>query len=209
MSKSTLEMARNLVAKLEAEEKGKKVQLKDLKPGETFMIGEHEFIVLEQIYGIGGRDFDATSAISKDFMLENVAFDSDTRNYLISDLRDKIEEKILPIIEKEVGAENIVENICYLRSVCGEDEFGMSMSKVRPMTFDEVRKYHKFIPNEDLDDWWWTCTPWGSDKNGNARTIAAVSPSGDFNFDYCINCSGVRPFCILKSDIFVSKGELL
>ena len=56
MSKLTLEMARNLVAKLEAEEKEKKVQLKELKPGETFMIGEHEFIVLEQIYGIGGRD---------------------------------------------------------------------------------------------------------------------------------------------------------
>lgn len=207
MSKLTLEMARDLVAKLEAEEKAKKVQLKDLNPGETFMIGEHEFIVLEQIYGIGGRDFDATSAISKDFMLENVAFDSDTRNYLISDLRDKIEEKILPIIEKEVGSENIVEIPCDLRSVCGENEFGMFTSKVRPMTFDEVRKYHEFIPNKDLDDWWWTCTPWGSDKNGNARTIAAVSPSGYFNLGNCNYNIGVRPFCILKSDIFVSKGE--
>ena len=207
MSKLTLEMARDLVAKLEAEEKAKKVQLKDLKLGETFMIGEHEFIVLEQIYGIGGRDFDATSAISKDFMLENVAFDSDTRNYLISDLRDKIEEKILPIIEKEVGSENIVENICDLRSVCGDNEFGMFTSKVRPMTFDEVRKYHEFIQNKDLDDWWWTCTPWGSDKNGNTRVITAVSPSGDIFSNSCSNVSGVRPFCILKSDIFVSRGE--
>lgn len=209
MNKSTLEMARDLVARLEAEEKEEKVQLKDLKLGETFMIGEHEFIVLEQIYGIGGRDFDATSAISKDFMLENVAFDSDTQNYLISDLRDKIEEKILPIIEKEVGSENIVENICYLRSVCGDNKFGRFTSKVRPMTFDEARKYHEFIPNKDLDDWWWTCTPWGSDKNGNARTIAAVSPSGGIDYGGCNNFSGVRPFCILKSDIFVSKGELL
>lgn len=207
MSKLTLEMARDLVAKLEAEEKAKKVQLKDLKLGETFMIGEHEFIVLEQIYGIGGRDFDATSAISKDFMLENVAFDSDTRNYLISDLRDKIEEKILPIIEKEVGSENIVENICDLRSVCGDNEFGMFTSKVRPMTFDEVRKYHEFIQNKDLDDWWWTCTPWGSDKNGNTRVITAVSPSGDIFSNRCSNNIGVRPFCILKSDIFVSRGE--
>lgn len=207
MSKLTLEMARNLVAKLEAGEKEKKVQLKDLKPGETFMIGEHEFIVLEQIWGIGGRDFDATSAISKDFMLENVEFGSDTRNYLISDLRDKIEEKILPIIEEEVGSENIVENICYLRSVCGDNKFGRFTSKVRPITFDEVRKYHEFIPNEDLDDWWWTCTPWGSDKNGNARTIATVSPSGVVDRNCCDDYDGVRPFCILKSDIFVSKGE--
>lgn len=207
MSKLTLEMARDLVAKLEAEEKAKKVQLKDLNPGETFMIGEHEFIVLEQIWGIGGRDFDATSVVSKDFMLENVAFDSDARNYRASVLKDKIEEKILPIIEEEVGSENIVEIPCALRSVCGDNEFGMFTSKVRPMTFDEVRKYHKFIPNEKLDDWWWTCTPWGSDKNGNARTIATVSPSCDVN---CYNCyidNGVRPFCILKSDIYVSRNK--
>ena len=207
MSKSTLEMARNLVARLEAEEKGKKVQLKDLKLGETFMIGEHEFIVLEQVFEVNGGDSDVTGVVSKNFMLENVAFDSDARNYRASVLKDKIEDEILPIIEKEVGAENIVGNLCDLRSVCGENECGMFMSKVRPMTFDEVRKYHEFIPNKDLDDWWWTCTPWGSDKNGNARTIAAVSPSGDICDIFCDNFNGVRPFCILKSDIFVSRGE--
>ena len=106
MSKSTLEMARNLVARLEAEEKGKKVQLKDLKLGETFMIGEHEFIVLEQVFEVNGGDSDVTGVVSKNFMLENVAFDSDARNYRASVLKDKIEDEILPIIEKEVGAEN-------------------------------------------------------------------------------------------------------
>lgn len=207
MSKLTLEMARDLVAKLEAEEKAKNVQLKDLKPGETFMIGEHEFIVLEQIFEVNGGDSDATGVVSKDFMLKNAEFGSNTRNYLISDLRDKIEEKILPIIEEEVGSENIVESACDLRSVCGENEFGVLISKVRPMTFDEVRKYHEFIPNEDLDDWWWTCTPWGSDKNGNIKTIATVSPSGSIGGYSCNGHDGVRPFCILKSDIFVSRGE--
>ncbi len=207
MSKLTLEMARNLVAKLEAEEKAKKLQLKDLKPGETFMIGEHEFIVLEQIFEVNGGDSDATGVVSKDFMLENVEFDSHTRDYLVSDLKCKIEEKILPIIEEQVGSENIVEGACDLRSVCGENEFGVLISKVRPMTFDEVRKYHEFIPNEDLDDWWWTCTPWGSDKNGNVRTIAAVLPSGNIDSFSCGGDHGVRPFCILKSDIFVSRGE--
>ena len=209
MNKSTLEMARNLVARLEAEEKAEKVQLKDLKPGETFMIGEHEFIVLEQVFEVNGGDSDVTGVVSKNFMLENVAFDSDARNYRASVLKDKIEDEILPIIEKEVGAENIVESACDLRSVCGENKFGVLISKVRPMTFDEVRKYHEFIPNENLDDWWWTCTPWGSDKNGNARTIATVSPSGYIYYGDCISYFGVRPFCILKSDIFVSKGELL
>lgn len=207
MNKSTLEMARDLVARLEAEEKEEKVQLKDLKPGETFMIGEHEFIVLEQVFDVNSGDSDVTSVVSKNFMLKNVMFDSEARNYYVSYLKGTIESKILPIIEKEVGAENIVENLCDLRSVCGEDEFGMSMSKVRPMTFDEVRKYHEFIPNEDLDDWWWTCTPWGSDKNGNARVIATVSPYGFIGIIDCSSINGVRPFCILKSDIYVSKNK--
>ena len=207
MSKLTLEMARKLVAKLEAEEKAKKVQLKDLKLGETFMIGEHEFIVLEQIFKVNGGDSDATGVVSKDFMLKEVEFGSNTRNYRASVLKDKIEEKILPIIEEEVGSGNILENLCDLRSVCGGNEFGMFTSKVRPMTFDEVRKYHEFIPNEKLDDWWWTCTPWGSDKNGNIKTIATVSPSGHFGSLNCRGNCGVRPFCILKSDIFVSRGE--
>lgn len=207
MSKLTLEMARDLVARLEAEEKEEKVQLKDLKPGETFMIGEYEFIVLEQVFDVNGGDSDVTSVVSKNFMLKGIMFDSEARNYYVSYLKGTIEAKIFPIIEKEVGAENIVENLCDLRSVCGEDEFGMSMSKVRPMTFDEVRKYHKFIKNENLDDWWWTCTPWGSDKNGNVRTIATVSPDGHVGASYCRTHTGVRPFCILKSDIYVSRNK--
>ena len=36
-----------------------------LKPGETFMIGEHEFIVLEQNY-------ETTNVISKNLMAEGV-----------------------------------------------------------------------------------------------------------------------------------------
>lgn len=207
MSKSTLEMARNLVARLEAEEKEEKVQLKKMKPGETFMIGEYEFIVLEQVFEVNSGDSDVTGVVSKNFMLKSVAFDSHERNYRASVLKDKIEEEILPIIEKEVGAGNIVGNLCDLRSVCGENEFGMFMSKVRPMTFDEVRKYHEFIQNKYLNDSWWTCTPWGSDKNGNARVITTVSQDGDITYDSCDSINGVRPFCILKSDIYVSKGE--
>lgn len=207
MSKSTLEMARDLVARLEAEEKEKKVQLKDLKLGETFMIGEHEFIVLEQVFEVNGGDSDVTGVVSKNFMLKSVAFDSHERNYRASVLKDKIEEEILPIIEKEVGAENIVENLCDLRSVCGENECGMFMSKVRSLTFDEVRKYHEFIQNKYLNDSWWTCTPWGSYKNGNFRTIASVSPSGSIHRNDCGVIRGVRPFCILKSDIYVSRNK--
>lgn len=51
MSKA-LEMARELVKQLEEAEKANKVQLLELKPGEAFKIGEHDFIVLEQKNGL-------------------------------------------------------------------------------------------------------------------------------------------------------------
>lgn len=47
MSSKTLEMARKLVKRLEEEEKKSKVKLCELHPGDTFKIGDHDFIVLK------------------------------------------------------------------------------------------------------------------------------------------------------------------
>lgn len=109
MSKA-LDMARELVKQLEEAEKANKVQLSELKPGEVFKIGEHDFIVLEQKNG-------ATKVISKNFMAEDAVFDEDTRDYNKSNLKKVIENDIQPIIEAELGADNLVEHIVDLTSV--------------------------------------------------------------------------------------------
>lgn len=197
-----LELARELVRKLEEAEKTNKVQLSELQPGETFKIGEHDFIVLEQNVCNG-----TTNVISKGFMAKGIVFDSNTRDYNKSNLKRAIEENIQPVIESEIGAGNIIKQAVSLTSVDMQDEFKPCYCKVRPITFNEARKYNNLLVNKDLDDWWWTCTPWSTADRGWKRTIAVVSPSGDFiNFGCNYGC-GVRPFCILKSNIFVSKGE--
>lgn len=198
-----LELARELVRKLEESEKDNKVQLSELQPGETFKIGEHDFIVLEQ-NGCSGT----TNVISKGFMAKGIVFDSNTRDYNKSNLKRVIEENIQPVIESEIGAGNIIKQAVSLTSVDMQDEFKPCYCKVRPITFDEARKYNNLLVNKDLDDWWWTCTPWSTADRGWKRTITVVSPSGDFlDSNGCSYFSGVRPFCILKSNIFVSKGE--
>ena len=197
-----LELARELVRKLEEAEKDSKVQLSELQPGETFKIGEHDFIVLEQ-NGCSGT----TNVISKGFMSEDIVFDDDTKDYNNSNLKKIIEENIQPAIEAGVGVGNIIEQVVSLTSVDMQGEFKPCYCKVRPITFDEARKYNNLLVNKDLDDWWWTCTPWSTADRGWKRTIAVVSPSGNFGNDYCYYDDGVRPFCILKSNIFVSKGE--
>ena len=198
MSKE-LEAARELVKMLEEKERESKVQLSTLNPGDTFKIGEHVFIVLEQKQ-------EQTMVISKGFMAEDKRFDSNTRDYNKSSLKKLIESDIQPIIENAVGTDNIVEHDVDLTSVDMQNEFGTCRCKVRPITFDEARKYNDLLVNKDLGDWWWTCTPWSTEERGWEYSIAVVSSSGNIRSN-CIGIRGVRPFCILKSNIFVSKGE--
>lgn len=199
MSKA-LDMARELVKKLEEEEKQSKVQLSTLNPGEIFKIGEYDFIVLEQCE-------ERTAVISKGFMAENVKFDEDSRNYKESNLKKVIENLIQPVIEVEVGSKNLIEHEVDLTSVDMQDEFGGFKCKVRPITFDEARLYNNLLVNKNLNDWWWTCTPWSTEDRGWKYSIAVVAPAGVINNYICDGSFGVRPFCILKSNIFVSKGE--
>lgn len=202
MSSKTLEMARKLVKRLEEEEKKSKVKLCELHPGDTFKIGDHDFIVLDQ-----NEYAETTAVISKGFMKEDIVFDDDTRDYRKSNLRKVIEGDIQPIIEAEVGEENIVECSVDLTSVDMQEEFSRFKCKVRPITFDEVRKYNDLLVNKELNDWWWTCTPWSTAERGWEYSIAVVASSGFIYDRLCIRNDGVRPFCILKSNIFVSKGE--
>lgn len=199
MSKE-LEVARALVKMLEEREQSNKVKLESLKAGETFYIGENGYIVLKHHEG-------KTKVISRNFIAEDRKFADDTADYKTSGLRKYIEVEIQPTIENEVGAENLVEHRVSLETVDGQDNYGELTCKVRPITFDEARQYNNLIVNNDLDDWWWTCTAWTSPNREYNRSIAVVLPSGRINGRNCLYGNGVRPVCILKSNIFVSKGE--
>lgn len=200
MSKA-LEVARELVRQLEEAERKNKVELSTLAPGDVFEIGKNDFIVLEQI----GAE---TKIISKNFMAEDIVYDEDSRDYNKSNLKEMIEDKIQPIIESEIGENNLVEHTIELTSVDMQHEFDDCKCKVRPITFDEARKYNNLLPNKDLDDWWWTCTPWSTEERGCSYSIAVVSSAGFIVSNRCSCNDGVRPVCILKSNIFVSKkGE--
>lgn len=188
------------ILKSEEKKEKEKVILGSLKPGETFMIGEHEFIVLEQNY-------ETTNVISKNLMAENVRFDGETIDYNKSSLKKYIEEKIRPIILENIGAGNLIEHSVALTSVDNQSEFNDCICDIRPITFDEAREYNNLLVNEDLPDYYWTITPWTTPKIEWWYSMAVVSPYGYFNNINCFYYYGVRPFCILKSNIFVSKGE--
>ena len=201
MNKSNvLELAKKLVAAIEKEDQKNKVMLKDIPVGGKFVTGIGRFIVLEQ-------KEDSTVVITEDLYREDVKFDDDCTDYKKSSLRELCEGEILNEFSDEFGEENICTNEAGLVTLDGQEVFGKLLTKVRPLTFDEAREYNDLLVNKDLPDWYWTCTPWSTKERGWDYSVAVVSPSGGIISNYYDDSIGVRPFCILKSNIFVSKVE--
>ena len=138
-------------------------------------------------------------------MKENVEF-GDNTDYNKSNVKKLCDTEILKDFEEEFGAESIEEHTVDIITVDGQ-KVGSVKCKIRPITFDEAREYTDITPNNDLNDWYWTLSPWSTEERGWGKSFTVVSPSGNFNNSYCFYVNGVRPVCILKSNIFVSKVE--
>lgn len=198
-NKEILQKAKELVELLEKQEEADKVVLSTLKRGDVFQTtGKRKYKVLEQ-YG------DTTKIISLDLVKENVKF-GDTSDYKTSKVKKLCDIEILKDFEEEFGAENIEEHMTDIITADGQ-KLGTVDCKIRPITFDEAREYTDITPNNYLNDWYWTLSPWSTEERGWKKSIIVVSPSGFIYDDYFIDVIGVRPVCILKSNIFVSRVE--
>lgn len=198
-NKEILQKAKELVELLEKQEEADKVALSMLKRGDVFQTtGKRKYKVLEQ-YG------DTTKIISLDLVKENVEF-GDTSDYKTSKVKKMCDTETLKDFEEEFGAENIETHTADIITADGQ-KLGTVDCKIRPITFDEAREYTDITPNNDLNDWYWTLSPWSTEERGWSKSLTVVSPSGDVYYGNCSGVNGVRPVCILKSNIFVSKVE--
>ena len=198
MKKDALSVAKALVKILEELHEKNLVMLEDLKPGDKFSTGIGNFIVLEQ-------KEDCAVIITEELYMQGEIFDASCNDYKKSSLREKLDGEILDEFIAEFGEENICENEAGLVTVDGQEVFGKLLNKVRPLTFDEAREYNDLLVNEKLTDWYWTCTDWSTKERGWGYSVAVVSPRGVILNGNCRSSFGVRPVCILKSNLFVSR----
>lgn len=198
-NKEILQKAKELVKLLQKQEESGKVALSTLKRGDVFQTtGKRKYKVLEQ-YG------DTTKIISLDLVKENVEF-GDTSDYKTSNVKKMCDTEILKDFEEEFGSENIETHTADIITADGQ-KLGTVDCKIRPITFDEAREYTDVTPNPCLNDWYWTLSPWSTEERGWLKSLAVVSPSGNVYSNGYGSEFGVRPVCILKSNIFVSKAE--
>lgn len=192
-----LEKAIKEIRQVMNELEAKEIELSGLNPGDRFDTEIGKFIVL-------GHENGVTKVVQDDFFEKNVKFDDNSCDYTKSKLKKMFDEKIAPAYEKVFGYA-LVEHEVELKSVDMQD-YGKFKCKVRPMTFDEAREFNPLIVKQNIGAWWWLCTPWSTKERGWQYQVTVVSPSGCISrrYDYR-NGLGVRPFCILKSNIFVSK----
>lgn len=172
------------------------LKLADVPAGETFKLGNHEFIVLEQ-------SGDTTAILRKD-LLPNQRF-GDTNNFNGSDVRDACNKFAVEIADI-VGEDNLVEHTVDLTSDDGLKDYGTIKCRCSLLTSDLYRRYVDILDKFNPDKWWWLATAHSTKRHENGRWVKCVSPSGFINGGGCnYGGRGVRPFCILKSTIFVSK----
>jgi hypothetical protein len=103
-----------------------------------------------------------------------------------------------------VGEDNILLHDVDLTSHDGLKDYGTIKRKASALTTPRAQRYVYILDKYNPGAWWWLATPWSTPAHCNDYWVECVSPSGLIYNDCCDDDSGVLPFCILKSNIFVS-----
>lgn len=188
----TVEQAKQIAAA-----HNRSVRLSTVPAGEVVRIGKHELIVLEQ-------SGDTTALIRKDLLPIKEKFGT-SNNYdgsYVDGVCNKFAEQIASI----VGEKNLVLHTVDLTSDDGLKDYGNVRRRASLLTANLYRRYVDILDKFKSDTWWWLATPFSTKRHDNDLWVKCVSPSGYLNIlRYFYYDNGVRPFCILKSDIFVSR----
>ena len=187
---------RNEVAVLKAVEKTRKIPT-GLSAGDTFELAGLTWTILD----ITDKGYMCLA----DRLIDSMKFDSESYNWIRSQLRNYLNTEFIKKITNEIGEENIISFNRNLLSLDGQNEYGNCEDKAALLTVDDYRKYRSFIPN--TNDWWWLATSWSTKCNNCEYSVAVVSPSGGFYGNFCYGDVGVRPLCIFSSSIYESEGE--
>ena len=171
-------------------------RLAEVPVGDIRKIGDYEMIVLEQ-------SGDTTAVICKDF-IETCTF-GDSNNYDGSKA-DKLCNKFATNLAKIIGEDNVIQHTVDLTADDGLKDYGSVKRFASLLTANLYRRYVYILDKHKPDAWWWLATPYSTPTHDHTSWAKCVSPSGGIDYDgYGFNDNGVRPFCILNSNIFVSK----
>lgn len=175
-------------------EQTNKVLFPGVQDGQTFMVGDIEFIKFPDQGGM-------TPVLAKD-----IAFFSSfgvTNNLAESQILKRMEKEFLPKIVEAVGEENICMFKTDLTTWDGLKNYGELESKISLPTVDFYRKHVDIFDQHRVGRWFWLATADSAKPHDDPWHVLCVSPSGFLDYDICgRDFLGVRPFLCFVSSIF-------
>ena len=173
-----------------------KTNVRALAPGGRFVYGGIAWVKLDNAHGGA-----LALAVNKQ---DNEAFDiNESNNWATSSLRKSLNayknEHFTWAVLKDVDKADLIEFERDFPTDDGMTEYGTCKDFISLYTCDEYRKYRKLIP--DCGVWHWTIT---GDSLVYSNYVRIVYSDGSLNGSFAYDSGGgVRPLCVLKSDVEV------
>lgn len=167
--------------------------LKEYYPGDIVKIGKREYVVLEHEDG-------NTALLDKNVAAE-MEFGKNAK-WVGSNVETYCEVDYYNELAKVVGKENIIPHTVNLMCDDGSNKNVTTKNRISVLTPELYRKYREIIPLVDKTCW----TPNGVTvlDDDYSRNVCVVYYRGILNWLGCGWSRGVRPFCILNSDVLTS-----
>lgn len=169
-----------------------------VKDGETFKVGDIEFIKFPEVNG-------AVPVMTRDIVFRSRF--GDNNNLAESEVMRRLQEEFLPTVIEAVGAENLCTFKTDLTTLDGLKPYGEMESLISLPTFDFYRANVGIFDQYKVAGWWWTATPESAQPHDDPDWILCVAPSGYFFSSIYFSVIGVRPILFFVSSIFGSSEE--
>lgn len=172
------------------------MQMGKCKPGDIITIKGTEFAVLdiEKDTAKDGKD--------KLFVLLKEPTDitefGTTNDYGDSALRKEVGEWCEKYVV-DAYDDLIYPHEVSLLTMDGRKDYGTLRFLAAPLTFDEWRKYSRYIPN--CEKGYWLATGDGAPGRRGAAGALCVSSNGDWYGDDCSNSYAVRPALVVSEEL--------
>lgn len=166
------------------------------KPGEIVTIKGTEFAVLNIEKGTANGK-DKLFVLLKD-TFGFTLFSTNGNDYAKSNLRDKVEQwysKFASDLDKEL----IFQRGINLLTMDGRANYGIVDCLAGPLTFDEWRKYSRYIP--DCERGYWLATGDGAPGRLGATGALGVNSGGDWYSNDCWGSYAVRPALVVSEEL--------
>ena len=196
MKELTLKEIQNLLGykvKIVADKPIRSKTLGSVKPGDTVLIGDREYIVL-------GHENGTTAIIAKK-PTKFMACGEDG-NYAKSDVRKYCNGEFYKELCKAVGEYNVLPHTVNLVADDGSNKGAGVTDFVSILTCDLYRRYREFLPA--IGSSCWTATRVTTLDKDYTYIICFIDSSGILSWYDCDFSGGVRPYCILNSSVLVS-----